>query len=98
MPEHVDSPIGPLEVVEEDSIRLVVVGSRRCRKCGAPLPREKIGVGWVKVFVRECYNYCCSPCCPHSDEDPCPKERNEEIIHKPFYKPIVTSEVDAEQN
>jgi hypothetical protein len=72
MPEKVDSAIGPLEVVVEDGVKLVVVGNRKCIRCGAPLLMERVAARWARVFVRECYNYCCKPCCPRSEGSSCP--------------------------
>jgi len=98
MAEYVDSAIGRLEVVEENSLKLAVVGKRKCLKCGSDLLGEKVGIGWTKVFVAECYDYCCNPCCPHSKENPCPKEKNEGVSHNPFAKPIVISEINPADN
>jgi len=72
MCEHVDSAIGPLEVVLEDGVKLAIVGKRKCRKCGVPLLMEKVAARWAKVFVKECYDYCCKPCCPRSGGISCP--------------------------
>ena len=72
MSERVESAIGPLEVVEEDGVRLAVVGKRKCLRCGAPLRMEKVALRWAKVFVEECYNYCCNPCCPRFGGRSCP--------------------------
>jgi hypothetical protein len=98
MPEYVDTPIGKLKVVEERGLKLALVGKRKCLKCGSELIGEKIGIGWTKVFVAECYNYCCIPCCPHSNENPCPKERNEGLGFNPFSKPVVISRLDPANN
>jgi hypothetical protein len=72
MPQYVDSAIGRLDVVEENGVRVAVVGKRKCLKCGTPLLAEKIPLRWTKVFVEECYSYCCNPCCPRSAGDSCP--------------------------
>jgi hypothetical protein len=72
MPDHVQSAIGPLEILEEDGVKLAIVGKRKCTRCGAPLLMEKVAARWAKVFVEECYNYCCKPCCPRSGGTSCP--------------------------
>jgi hypothetical protein len=72
MSEQVHSAIGPLEVVEEDGVKLAIVGKRTCKRCGAPLLMERVAARWAKVFVLECYNYCCKPCCPRSGGASCP--------------------------
>ncbi len=72
MSEYVNSAIGPFEVVQEDGIKVAVVGKRKCVRCGLPLLMEKVAVRWVRVFVKECYAYCCNPCCPRSGGNSCP--------------------------
>ena len=89
MASYVDTPIGRLQVVQHGNLKLAIVGKRKCLKCGSLVLREEIGVGWTKVFVHECYNFCCNPCCPHSAENPCPKEINEGRTSNPLAWPII---------
>lgn len=74
-PATVRTPIGEYPVEMEGYNLIVKTPPRECQGCRMPLGSD-LGFAWTKVFVKECYLYCCA-CCPHADKSPCPKEQNE---------------------
>lgn len=79
----VHTPAGTFDIVRTPAHHPAAkLGRRHCLGCGMQIVTDDdglLGLAWTKVFVRECYEYCCS-CCPHSYVNPCPKEVNEHLL------------------